>query len=150
LPPNPSGRPNNVPDADVYLYSNAIMANNPESNLMYQITQAQRLVFLQLPEDVLNKLAVWPQERVVMPQAYFVGVEKDIQTVGRNGQVVYVRDDAPEQFAYDLAKAMNEKKALLKWKVLPFSYDPATATNVRDVPLHSGAARYYREVGYIK
>ena len=151
LPPNPSGRPRTAPaEFDVYLYSNAVMANNPESNLMYQVTQAQRLVFLQLPDDLLAKLAEWPQERVVMPQAYFVGVEKDIRTVGRNGQVVYVRDDAPENFSYDLAKAMNEKKALLKYNVLPFSYDPANATNVRDVPLAPAAARYYREVGYIK
>ena len=126
------------------------MANNPESNLMYQLTQVQKLVFLQLPEDLLTKLAVWPSQRVVMPQAYFAGVERNIRTVGGNGQVVFVRDDAPENFSYDLAKAMDKQKALLKWYVLPFSYDPATATSVRDVPLAPGAARYYREVGYIK
>lgn len=150
VPENRGGRARNIPDFDVYLYSNAVMANNPESNLMYQITQLQKLVFLQMPDDLLYKLAEWPQERVAMPQAYFAGADRNIQTVGRNGQVVYVRDDAPDNFTYDLAKAMDKQKALLKWNVLPFSYDPATATNVKDVPLAPGAARYYREAGYIK
>src|ERR1051326_8797930 len=147
LPPNPGNRPTNVADFDVYLYPNAVMANNPESNLMYQLTPVQNFYFLQLPEDLLQKLAEWPLERVGMPQAYFAGVDRNIQTVGRNGQVVFVRDDAPDDFSYDLAKALDKQKALLKWYVLPFSYDPATVTSVRDVPLASGAARYYREAG---
>jgi hypothetical protein len=147
--------PATYPDAEVYLY-NAVMANNPENNLMYQITQRQRLIFLQLPDDLLKQLDSWTNQRVVMPQAYFAGVMKDIQTVGGIGQVVYVRADAPEDAAYAIAKAINEQKALLKWKVLPFSYDSANVTTVGKgaplggVPLHPGAARYYREVGYPK
>jgi TRAP-type uncharacterized transport system substrate-binding protein len=147
--PNPGNRPRNVPDFDVYLY-NAVMANNPESNLMYQITPVQKLNFLQLPEDLLNQLAVWPSQRVVMPQAYFAGVEHNIKTVGGGGSVVFVRDDTPDNFAYDLAKALDKQKSLLKWYVMPFSYNPETVASVKDVPLAPGAARYYRAVGYIK
>jgi TRAP-type uncharacterized transport system substrate-binding protein len=146
---NPGNRPRNVPDFDVYLY-NGVMANNPESNLMYQITPVQKLNFLQLPEDLLNQLAVWPAQRVVMPQAYFAGVERPIKTVGGGGSVVFVRDDAPDNFAYDLAKALDKQKSLLKWYIMPFSYNPDTVASVKDVPLAPGAARYYREVRYIK
>ena len=34
--------------------------------------------------------------------------------------------------------------------IMPFSYNPETVASVKDVPLAPGAARYYREVGYIK
>jgi TRAP-type uncharacterized transport system substrate-binding protein len=149
-PDNHGNRARNVPDYDVYIYSNAVMANNPESNLMYQLTQVQTLDFLQLPDDLLSKLAQWPMQRVTMPQAYFAGVDRKIATVGRNGQVVFCRDDAPESFSYDIAKALDQHKDVLKWYVLPFSYNNATVANVPDVPLAPGAARYYREVGYIK
>lgn len=149
-PENRGGRATNVQNYDVYIHANSIMANNPESNLMYQVTQIYELNFLQLPEDLLNKLAEYPYERVIMPQAYFAGVDRDLPTIGRNGHVVFCRDDAPESFAYDVAKAMDQHKNLLKWKVLPFSYNPATVAKVPDVPLAPGAARYYREVGYLK
>jgi hypothetical protein len=31
---------------------------------------------------------------------------------------------------------------------MPYSYDPANVARPRKVPLHPGAERYYREVGY--
>ena len=149
-PENRGGRATSAQNYDVYIHANSIMANNPESNLMYQVTQVYELNFLQLPDDLLNKLAEYPYQRVVLPQAYFAGVDRNIQTVGRNGHVVFCRDDAPDSFAYDVAKAMDQHKDMLKWKVLPFSYNQATVAKVPDVPLHPGAARYYREVGYLK
>ena len=139
-----------VQDYDVYIHSNAIMANNVESNLMYQVTQLADVTFLQLPDDLVARMAVWPMQRVNLPHNYFRGVDKKIATVGRNGQVVFCRDDAPESFSYDVAKALDQHKDLLKWAVLPFSYNSATVASVKDVPLAPGAARYYKEAGYIK
>jgi TRAP-type uncharacterized transport system substrate-binding protein len=92
----------------------------------------------------------WPAERVVMPQAYFAGVDRNIKTFGGSNQVVWVRDDAPDNFTYDLAKALDKQKILLKGQVIPYYYNPDTVASVKDVPLAPGAARYYREVGYIK
>ena len=37
--------------------------------------------------------------------------------------MVFCRDDAPDSFSYDIAKALDQHKDLLKWKVLPFSYN---------------------------
>jgi TRAP-type uncharacterized transport system substrate-binding protein len=34
--------------------------------------------------------------------------------------------------------------------VRPYSYDPRTVWRNLDVPLHPGAARYYREQGYLR
>jgi len=49
-----------------------------------------------------------------------------------------------------VAKGLDEQHGLLKWAVVPFSYDPATVADGGGVPLHPGAERYYRERGYLK
>ena len=54
-----------VQDYDVYIHSNAIMANNVESNLMYQVTQLADVTFLQLPNDLLARMAEWPMHKEV-------------------------------------------------------------------------------------
>jgi TRAP-type uncharacterized transport system substrate-binding protein len=76
--------------------------------------------------------------------------DKPVPVVGTSGEAVYGRDDLPQQFAYDVAKALDEQHGLLKWAVVPFSYDPATVADGGGVPLHPGAERYYRERGYLK
>ena len=43
-------------------------------------------------------------------------------TVVRTGTVIYGRDDMPGDFAYMVAKAMDEQEELLQWKHLNFSY----------------------------
>jgi TRAP-type uncharacterized transport system substrate-binding protein len=56
----------------------------------------------------------------------------------------------PDQFAYDVAKAMDEHKEVLNFSILPFAYNSALVWQARGVPVHPGAARYYREKGYMK
>ncbi len=57
------------------------------------------------------------------------------------------RDDMPDAVAYTIAKAIDEHQAALKWYVRPYSYDPNDAWRDPDIPLHPGAARYFRERG---
>ena len=56
----------------------------------------------------------------------------------------------PDQFAYDLAEAMDEHKSLLANASEHFFYDPARVWKAYGVPLAKGAEHYYREKGYIK
>jgi len=53
------------------------------------------------------------------------------------------------KWARHLARAIDEHRADLRWFVRPYSYDPRTVFRSQDVPLHPGAARYYRERGYL-
>ncbi len=55
----------------------------------------------------------------------------------------------PNQFAYDLAKAIDLRKDLLETGYEHFAYDPAQVWKAYGVPLATGAERYYREQGYI-
>jgi len=68
----------------------------------------------------------------------------------RTGTVIYGRDTMPASFAYDVAKAMDEQQHLLQWRHLNFSYNVHTVWKAYEVPLHPGAARYYKEKGYMK
>lgn len=135
------------------IIGNGVLANNPEGNMWYEMTMTKDLVFLPFPEDLLQKLV--QQQRgaqiVDLPFRYMRGVpDTNIRTIGTSGYLVYGRDDLPDQFVYDVAKAIDEHHGLLKWAIVPFSYDPATVAEDDGVPLHPAAARYYRERGYLK
>jgi len=124
-------------------------ANNIESNLWTTFSQTRDLIFLDLPEPLLDKLAAQPNvERVTARWGLLRGIDRPIRTVGRSGEAVFARDDTPDQAAYDLARAIDARRDQLKWFVRPFSYDPRRVTQNLGVPLHPGAARYYREMGY--
>jgi TRAP-type uncharacterized transport system substrate-binding protein len=45
---------------------------------------------------------------------------------------------------------MDEHKEVLNFSILPFAYNSALVWQARGVPVHPGAARYYREKGYMK
>lgn len=136
---------------DVIVSDLGSSANNPESNFWTSLSQAQDLTFLQLPPALLDELARMPGAvRVTARWGLLRGVDRMIDTVGRSGEAFFARDDMPEQAGYDLAKAIDQSRANLKWYVRPYSYDPNTVWTDQDVPLHPGAARYYREKGYLR
>jgi uncharacterized protein len=134
------------------IIGNGVLANNPEGNMWYEMSLKKDLVFLPLPDDLRQKLVRDDGAQLVeIPFRYMRGVgDKPVPTVGISGEAVYGRDDLPASFAYDVAKALDEQHGLLKWAVVPFSYDPATVADGGGVPLHPGAERYYRERGYLK
>ena len=77
-------------------------------------------------------------------------MDRPIATMVRTGTVIYGRADMPDGFAYDVAKAMDEQQHLLQWRHLNFSYNVHTVWKGYEVPLHPGAARYYKSKGYMK
>lgn len=127
-------------------------AMNPESSYWTSISQKYDLHFLQLPEELLQAIADKnvDAEIITAQQSLIKGVNRKIRTVGRSGESFFARDDTPEQAAYDLAKAIDENHGALKWFIRVYTYDPNTVWQNFGVPLHPGAEKYYREVGYIK
>ena len=45
---------------------------------------------------------------------------------------------------------MHAQQGLLQWAMLHLSYNPDTVTRALGLPLHPGAARYYREKGMLQ
>jgi len=137
---------------DIFAGFLASPSMNPESSLWTTLSQKFDLYFLELPEDLLKRIARQnvDAEFVEVHPALLRGVDRRIKTLGRSGESIFARDDAPEQCAYDLAKAIDEHHGALKWFIRVYTYDPRTVWQNFGVPLHPGAERYYREAGHIK
>lgn len=149
------GRMGNTPDLrtnfDVAIGGGGPMTTAPEWRIWTEISQKFDLNFLQLPDDLLADLArEGEQDRGFIPAGLYRGIDRPIPTVVRTGTAIYGRSDMPDDFAYIVAKAMDEQQQLLQWRHLNFSYNVHTVWNGYEVPLHPGAARYYKEKGYMK
>jgi TRAP transporter TAXI family solute receptor len=125
---------------------------NPESSYWTTLSQKFDLYFLELPDDLLKLIAQRnvDAEFVEARNGLLRGVKSRIKTLGRSGESIFARDDTPEQAAYDLAKAIDENHGALKWFIRVYTYDPKTVWQNFGVPLHPGAEKYYKEVGYMK
>ena len=144
------GAPEDRENFDIAIGGGGGMTTAPEWSVWTEISQKFDLHFLQLPDDLLAELArEGEQERGIVPAGLYRGIERPIPTVVRTGTAVYCRDDTPDDFAYAVAKAMDEQQQLLQWRHLNFSYNVHTVWNGYEVPLHPGAARYYQEKGYM-
>jgi uncharacterized protein len=108
------------------------------------------LRFLPLPDDLIKRICeTLGGEPGSIPYRLARGVEAPTASVYRPAQVIFGRDDMPDDFAYLLAKALDERRDLFRKTHIPFSYDSKTVVDGCGIPLHAGAERYYREVGYL-
>jgi uncharacterized protein len=134
---------------DVVIYQGDL-SEAPEFNIWYQLSQQADLTFLRLPDPLLAQLTQrFDMVRLTMPAGFLRGVWEPIPTVGFIGNAVYGRADMPDQFAYELARAIDERKDLLAMAYEHFFYDPQQVWKAYGVPLASGAKRYYHERGYL-
>jgi len=135
---------------DVFI-GTGLLANTPEQRSWYEASQLNDLVFLDMDEPLLEKLARVPgYERATVPLALFRGVDRPIPTVMRPNHFIYVRNDAPDDFAYAVAKALAEHRQLFQVQLEPWYYDPDTVADSKTIPMHRGAMQYYRERGWVK
>ena len=136
--------------ADVFI-GGAVLAYTPEQRMWYEVSQLNDLVFFDIPEPLLATLAEHRgYERATAPIAFLRGAERPIPTVMRSTHVIYVRDDAPDSFAYTVAKALDEHQELFRMYGDPWYYDTRLVANSKVIPMAPGAVRYYRERGYVK
>ena len=135
---------------DVFIGA-GLLANTPEQRSWYEASQLNDLVFLDMEEPLLAKLVQVPgYERATIPLALFRGVDRPIPTVMRPNHFIYVRDEAPDDFVYTVAKALDEHRQLFQVQLEPWYYDPQTVAVSKVIPMHPGAIEYYRERGYVK
>lgn len=135
---------------DVVVSSLASPANNPESAFWTTLTVAHELNFLDMPDALIaHMIATADMVPATARWGLLRGIDRSIKTAGRSGEVVFARDDMPDEIAYAAAKAIDRDRGELKWFVRPYAIDPRTVGDGRGVPLHPGAERYYREMKYL-
>ena len=136
---------------DVLISRSGSNANNEESAIWNLTASTDSWRYLTLPQDLRDKMvAELGYRHVTLPAGYLRGVREPIPTIERSGQAVIGRADMPDEFAYTLAKAMDVRRLDYLWSLRPFVSDPRRVWKLEDLPLHPGAERYYREVGYIR
>jgi TRAP-type uncharacterized transport system substrate-binding protein len=136
--------------ADIFI-GGALLVDTPEQRMWYEVSQLDDLYFPDIPEALIQKeLQSSDYTRGTIPLAMLRGVNRPIATVMREAHVIYVRDDAPDSFAYDVAKALDEHQERFRLHGDPFYYDPRLVGVSAVIPLHPGALKYYRERGYVK
>ncbi len=125
-------------------------AYTPEARHWWEASVLHDLRFLALPQDLIDRIvAEGAGDPSFIPNRLVRGVRSDVPSVARLPQVIYTRDDMPEDFAFLLAKALDDSRGLFRQTHIPYSYDPKNVARDFGVPLHPGAARYYREAGYL-
>ena len=88
----------------------------------------------------------------VIPAGTYAGIDRDVNTVDIGTQLI-VRADLDEQLVYDLTAAMWNKRTR---KLLDEGHPKGSQVQLRTalrgvgVPLHPGAARFYREQKLLK
>ena len=148
--------PSTAPDPksyDLIIQTGGWVSTMPERRTWTDVIQQNDWNFLSLPEPLLDKLAKdFKAEREIVPFGWLPGIDRAIPSIMVTGMgtVVYARTDFPESVAYDVAKALNEHQDRLLRTNQQFFYDIHKVWQVCDVPLHGGAARYYKEVGFMK
>src|SRR6185437_1237462 len=136
--------------ADVFI-GGALLVDTPEQRMWYEASQLNDLVFFDIPAPLLDKVASQPgYVRATAPIALLRGAERPIPTVMRSSHLIYVRDDAPDDFTYAVAKALDEHQELLRMYGDPWYYDTRLVAHSTVIPMANGAMKYYRERGYIR
>ncbi len=121
--------------------------------LLTEIAQARDVVILQPSEATLAGM----RDRYgfgvgVLPKGSFRGQDADVRLPSTTTAVI-ARDDLPEQVAYAVTRAIVENKPRLVsgHKALEdFVPEDAWKPESLGLPLHPGAARYYRERGWLR
>jgi len=124
-----------------------------QSSTMVEIAMTAKVRFLQWEDATLDWFATQGFERVVLPANSFSGQTTDIIDAG-TPDCIYVSKTMSDDIAYALTKGMCENRdELVKQYSSIAPFDPKTAwmpSKLGNVPLHPGAERYYREMGYMK
>jgi uncharacterized protein len=110
--------------------------------------------FLPLEPAVLKRLVAMGYRATVVPKSRFSGMAEDVSTIDFSGWPMAVRADMPDDVAYALCEAIERRKELIptdNYEALDIAQLCSNDEEAPyDVPLHPGAARFYRERGYLK
>src|SRR5258708_18643309 len=105
------------PDAfDVVIMNNLYLGGAPEMRPYYLITAKHDMRFLPMPQDLRESMAKDVGGQLVnIPTALFRGVDAPVPSVGTSSRAVYAKPHFSADFAYTIAKSLDEKRGLFRW-----------------------------------
>lgn len=118
-----------------------------------EITSTANGRLISIDEDVIEKLtAEYPwYNRAIIPAGTYEGQDEDIVTTSLV-ITIFVDESLAEETVYQMAKVFWENVESLQntHNAIKGLKIGSAVQNLADLPLHDGAARYYREVGVLE
>lgn len=124
-----------------------------------ELALSTEIVLVPIEEDIIKNLTkTFPfYSRIVVPKDTYKGMKQDVATITVMAQWV-VDEQVPEDLVYKLTRALWEKSkdglsgadVLAKVHAKGKDVQLKTALDGMAIPLHPGAARYYKEKNLIK
>lgn len=114
------------------------------------LAKSVKIVVVPIEADVVAKVGDAAYQPGIIPAKTYAGQTTDVPTASiRNFLVTH--EDMPDDVVYQMTRAMFENlDRLAKAHSAARKIDLAVAAKNLSVPLHPGAARYYREAGLIQ
>ncbi len=122
------------------------------------MTAARRMTFIPIDGDVLDALeASHGWARGTVPAGRFAGCDTPFETLDFSDFLLIARDDLADDIAGLIAWCLCETRETIERQYRhmapedsPITYplDPAKIA-ITSIPLHDGAARYYRDAGLV-
>jgi TRAP-type uncharacterized transport system substrate-binding protein len=109
------------------------------------------------PEPIiLEKLEAIGWRRVVIPSGRYKNLRSDYLCIDYSGWPLYTRASLPDEDAYKICDAIQAREDQIAWEDTngwaPHTgmgpLGERTQSTPRDVPLHPGAARWFRQHGF--
>ena len=126
----------------------AILVGSLGMSSVIELTSLDLIEFLDVSDELFEKIhamnSTWIQFDIL--QGYYQHQDKPVKTYAAFN-ILSVREDLPEDLAYEMTKQLFEHKAdLLEIRK---TMENMTLENVGKIaiPLHPGALKYYKEVG---
>ncbi|HEX2229879.1 MAG TPA: TAXI family TRAP transporter solute-binding subunit, partial [Candidatus Binatia bacterium] len=111
--------------------------------------------FLPISERAARHMARIGFPAAILSREHYQGLERDINTIDFSGWTYFCHAELQSYIAYNMAKAVD-----ICHKQIPVDHFDKRAMNMMEfcrggeagqlnIPLHPGAKKYYREMGYL-
>lgn len=111
---------------------------------------SMKIVVVEIPPDVVAKVGDAAYQPAVIPANTYEGQTKDVPSIAIQNFLV-TREGVSDDTVYTMTKSMWENlDALVAAHAAGKAIKKENALKGMPLPLHPGAARYYREIGLLK
>lgn len=116
-----------------------------------ELTVSRNMKMLPVKESVLEAMnEKHAYGRAVLPEGIYDFVTADTPVMTES-PILVVRDDIPEDVVYNITKAIAENADKIKDAGRTYTdFKAEVMPNINAGPIHPGALKYYREVGWVE
>lgn len=124
----------------------AIMVSSYPVSAISDVHEPTQVELLSVDDEAVHRIrSRFPFfKSVVIPQGTYRGQDRDIRTIGVDNLLI-CRDTLPESLVYAMTRAFFEALPRLAQEHVTARMINAEQAPATPIPLHPGAARYYRE-----